>query len=123
MDWQYLVALGELLIVPLIVFVMKRSISKKLDDFDRKREQARLEQEENTSQVMARYDAMTKGLRSLLRAELIHEHRKWMEQEHCPLEAKEYIIKTYEAYHNLGGNDIGTSMYNDLMSLPAIKNN
>lgn len=105
-----LIAAGcvNLLMFPMLVWVIKRC----LDRFDQKREAARAETE--------RHDcAMEKGMRSLLRAELIHEHRKWMARGFCPLESKEYAQHTYEAYHGLGGNDIGTSMYHDIMKLPT----
>ena len=108
------IAIGalELLMVPIVLFIVKRFIGTKLDDFDKKREDARYKTEIHD-------EAMEKGMRSLLRAELIHEHRKWMAKGFCPLESKEYAQHTYEAYHCLGGNDIGTSMYDDIMHLPT----
>ena len=35
------------------------------------------------------------------------------------METKEYVSRTYDAYHNMGGNDIGSAMYHDLMELPV----
>lgn len=113
MDW-HLVALMELLVVPIIVFLVQHRVLKKLDVFDAKREEARKENE-------LRQNAMERGIRSLLRAELIHCHAKWMPRGMCPLETKEYIQRTYDAYHGLGGNDIGSAMYADLMALPTMK--
>lgn len=109
-----LIAVGcvDLLMFPMVVWVLKRFIGSKLDDLARRRESERITIEMHDA-------AMEKGMRSLLRAELIHEHRKWTGKGYCPLESKEYAQHTYEAYHELGGNDIGTSMYHDLMALPT----
>ncbi len=89
-----------------------RNVLKKMDEGERKRDEARAEQ-------ATWRESIDSGIRSLLRSELIHEHRKWVERGYCPLESKEYVQHTYESYHNLGGNDIGTAMYRDLMELPT----
>lgn len=109
----------NLLMFPVLTFVLKRYLGRMLDGFDQKREDARLEQERESERTEAHQTAIEKGMRSLLRAELIHEHRKWHNKGYCPLESKEYVQHTYEAYHGLGGNDIGTSMYHDIMKLPT----
>lgn len=58
------------------------------------------------------------GVCCLLRAEIIRQHEKHTERGYCPLYAKEALKKVYEAYHNLGGNDVGTRLYNETMALP-----
>ncbi len=89
-----------------------RKMLRKMDEGEAKRDAARVEQ--------AKWrEAIDGGVCSLLRSQLIHEHRKWTQRGYCPLESKEYVQHTYDSYHNLGGNDIGTSMYNDLMNLPT----
>ena len=99
-------------ITPLVVFIMQRATSKRLDAFDEKRESARHEQE-------AWQRAMTSGVRSILRVELVRAHREWVEEKgYITLEAREYVQRTYESYHALGGNGVGTTLYNDLMALP-----
>ena len=108
----------EAIATPLIVFVMQRATAKKLDAFDHKREVARLEQEQNIKRDQDWRSAMTGGMRSMLRSELLHEHRKWTNMGYCPLESKEYIQRTYDAYHALGGNGLGTAMCEEIMSLP-----
>lgn len=62
--------------------------------------------------------AIGDGVRSLLRCELVRQHR-----EHCirgepmTLEDREYVERTYESYHALGGNGTGTRIYEELMDL------
>lgn len=102
----------DAILTGVIVWCLQRWLGKRLDAFDHRREDAR--------EVAAREsEAIAKGVRSLLRAELIHEHRKWVPKNGITLDAKEYVQRTYDAYHNLGGNDVGTAMYEELMGLPT----
>ena len=65
-----------------------------------------------------RQDAVELGLQSLLRAEIIRQHEKWADNHYCPIYAKEALRRTYDSYHLLGGNDIATGLYNEIMELP-----
>lgn len=58
------------------------------------------------------------GVCCLLRAYIIEQHEKWTERGYCPLYAKEALKKAYSSYHSLGGNDVGTQLYNETMALP-----
>lgn len=63
-------------------------------------------------------DAVADGVQCLLREKIIEKHAKYVEEKHyCPVYAKESIRKAYDAYHALGGNDVATSLYNELMAL------
>lgn len=57
------------------------------------------------------------GLQCLLRAEIIRAHEKYTAQGYCPIYAKESLRRVYTAYHNLGGNDIATALYNECLNL------
>ncbi len=57
------------------------------------------------------------GLQCLLRAEIIRSHDKYTAMGYCPIYAKESLRRVYTAYHNLGGNDIATSLYNECLNL------
>ena len=65
-----------------------------------------------------RQGAIELGLQSLLRAEIIRQHEKWQDKNFCPIYAKEALRRTYDSYHLLGGNDIATGLYHELMELP-----
>ena len=65
--------------------------------------------------------AMEEGLQSLLRAEIIRAHDKYMGQGYCPVYAKEALKRAYQAYHTLGGNDVATKLYEDVMKLPEFR--
>lgn len=113
-----IVAAIAAIITPTVVFVMQRATAKKLDAFDKKREDARVEREAEERRTAEWQEAMTGGMRSMLRSELLHEYNKWTDKGYCPMESKEYVERTYSSYHALGGNGLGTSMYNEVMALP-----
>ena len=105
-------------ITPLVVYITQRTAAKKLDAFDQKRESAREEREAKDRRDAEWQQAMTGGMRSILRAELLHEYNKWTDRGYCPMDGKEYMERTYLSYHALGGNGIGTAMFDEVMALP-----
>ena len=68
-----------------------------------------------------REKAIEEGVQSLLRAEIIRAHDKYMGQGYCPVYAKEALRRAYEAYHTLVGNDVATKLYEDVMKLPEYR--
>lgn len=66
-----------------------------------------------------RNTALENGVQCLLRAEIIRNHDKYMEKKHCPIYAKEALKRAYTAYHQLGGNDVATRLYDETMELPT----
>ena len=68
--------------------------------------------------MFLRLKAIKLGLQCLLRAEIIRSHDKYTDRKYCPIYAKESIKRAYEAYHNLGGNDVATKLYNTLLDMP-----
>lgn len=73
-------------------------------------ERLKLEQEKN--------DAIAMGVQSLLRESLVDNYNKYSDKGFCPIYAKESVKKVYKAYHNLGGNDVATELYNKLLRMP-----
>lgn len=68
-----------------------------------------------------REKAIEDGLQSLLRAEIIRANEKYIGQGFCPVYAKEALKRAYQAYHALGGNDVATQLYEDIIKLPTGK--
>lgn len=58
------------------------------------------------------------GLCALLRNEIVVAHRTYSEKGFCSIEDKRNIAEMYQAYHNLGGNDIATALKNQILELP-----
>lgn len=63
--------------------------------------------------------AIRNGVQCLLRAEIIRSHEKYMDKGFCPIYAREALKREYNAYHKLGGNDVATHLYNEVMELPC----
>lgn len=61
------------------------------------------------------------GVQCLLRAEIIRSNEKYTARRYCPVYAKESLKRVYNAYHELGGNDVATHLYDELMELPERK--
>lgn len=62
-----------------------------------------------------------KGVQCLLRAEIIRSYEKYLDKGFCQIYAKEALRREYEAYHNLGGNDVATELYHKVMKMPEDK--
>lgn len=60
---------------------------------------------------------MSDGLQCLLRAEIIRSYEKYSEKGYCPLYAKEALTRAYNSYHELGGNDVATDLYDKIMDM------
>lgn len=71
----------------------------------------RLQEEQKKS------DAIAEGVQSLLRESIVQNYNKYQDREYCPIYAKESIKRVYEAYHDLGGNDVATKLYNTLLDM------
>lgn len=61
--------------------------------------------------------AVSDGLQCLLRAEIIRSYEKYSEKGYCPLYAKEALTRAYNSYHELGGNDVATDLYDKIMDM------
>ena len=116
-----LIAVGivNLLTFPLIVWLIERFIGKRLDKMEESRNIARHKAEEEAKDTKTWRDAMESGMKSLLRAELLHEHNKWMRRGYCPYESKQYLQRLHEAYKGVGGNSIGDRLYEETIALPT----
>ena len=64
-----------------------------------------------------RNEAIAEGVQSLLRESIVTNYNKYHEKGYCPIYAKESIKKVYLAYHDLGGNDVATNIYNKILNM------
>ena len=78
----------------------------------RRAEMEKYEQWDNLRQNVAT------GVQCLLRMKLIDSHTKYTAKEYCPVYEKTNLEKAYNAYRELGGNDVVTELYHQLMQLP-----
>lgn len=62
--------------------------------------------------------ALREGLQSLLRDKILDKAEKGLQAGFATLKDKENLQRMYQSYHNLGGNDIVTSVYQQYLELP-----
>ena len=72
----------------------------------------------NLKKQQAKDTAIAEGVQSLLRESIVQNYNKYHDREYCPIYAKESIKRVYKAYHNLGGNDVATKLYEKLLEMP-----
>ena len=63
--------------------------------------------------------AVEEGVQCLLRLYIVDAHNEYMHKQYCPIYAREALTMAYSAYHRLGGNDVATDLYNDILKLPT----
>ena len=69
-------------------------------------------------QERARSEAIAEGVQSLLRESIVSNYNHYSDKGYAPIYAKESVKKVYKAYHNLGGNDVATELYQKLLKMP-----
>ena len=66
-------------------------------------------------------EAIAEGVQSLLRESIVTNFNRYQDRGFCPIYAKDSIKRVYKAYHNLGGNDVATELYQKLLKMPEEK--
>lgn len=70
--------------------------------------------------LFAQVLATRRGVRAILRADLIRMYNKYHDDlGHCPIYVKQALEDEYKQYHAIGGNGVGTKLYDELMALPT----
>ena len=64
-------------------------------------------------------EAIAEGVQSLLRESIVSNYNRYLDRGYCPIYAKDSMKRVYAAYHKLGGNDVATGLYNDILSMPT----
>lgn len=62
-------------------------------------------------------EAIAQGMQCLLRESIVGAYNKYSDKGYCPIYAKESIKSAYKAYHDLGGNDVATELYNKILKM------
>lgn len=64
-------------------------------------------------------DAIAEGVQSLLRESIVTNYNRYSDKGFCPIYAKESLKNVYKAYHDLGGNDVATDLYEKMLKMPT----
>lgn len=82
---------------------------------------ARGEREKAKKKEEEKIKALSDGVEALLRESIVTNYNKWSERHYCPIYAKESIKRVHSAYKSLGGNDVATHLYHEILELPTEK--
>lgn len=74
---------------------------------------ARLKEEQKKNEAIA------EGVQSLLRESIVGNYNRYKDKGFCPIYAKESVKKVYHSYAQLGGNDVATGLYKELLEMPT----
>ena len=66
-------------------------------------------------------DAVSNALVALLRDRIVHLYQDYTEKGFCTVTERENVNDIYTAYHDLGGNDIATDLFDKIMKMPTAK--
>lgn len=80
---------------------------------------ARTDREKDKEERESKEQAISDGLQALLRESIVTAYNKYTDKGFCPIYAKESIKKAYKSYAALGGNDVATGLYHDLLAMPS----
>lgn len=105
-----LIAVGviNLLMFPVIAWLIKRSLGQKLDHMDEKRDEAREQAEAERRLVIA-----------MARSQLLENYERCMDKGFYTVDEREVFHELYDAYHKDGGNGIMTDLRKKIVELPT----
>lgn len=111
-----LIAVGivNLLMFPLLLWLLKRAIAKKLDHMDEKRDDARAEQAEDKKQR----EAERSMLLAIARTMLLDNYEKCASKGYYTVDEREVYSLLYESYKNDKGNGVIDAIAERIRELP-----
>ena len=108
----------ELLMLPLLLFALKHALGKRLDRFDEKREEARVERAENERRKIEQREAERGIVLAIARTMLLDNYEKCMDKGYYTVEEREVYSKLYKNYKNDSGNGVIDAIAARIRELP-----
>ena len=108
----------EMLMVPVVVYLVNRAIGKRLDRFDEKREDARTAQAQAELKLIEQRDAERTLVLAMTRTMLLDNWEKCMEKGYYTIEEREVYHELYKAYRKDDGNGIIEEIAPRIRALP-----
>ena len=90
-----------------VLLIISHKVNKNLAKSDKESEEKKKKEQ-----------AMADGIQALLRESIVGNYNKYSEKGFCPIFAKESVKRVYKAYHDLGGNDVATELYQKILRMP-----
>ena len=116
-----LIAVGavNLLLFPLLLYLVKRFIGNRLDAFDEKREMARVAQSEDERMAREQREAERSIVLAMARTMLLDNYEKCMNKGYYSVEEREVYSLLYRSYAMDGGNGVIESIAPRIRALPT----
>ena len=108
----------ELLAVPVVVYLVKRVIAKRLDAFDAKREEARIERVESERRKNEQREAERDIILAIARTMLLNNWERCMDKGYYTVEEREVYHKLWVSYAQDGGNGVIEEIAPRIRALP-----
>ena len=108
----------ELVALPLMIFIIKRIIGKRLDQFDEKRDEARVERAEIERRKVEQREAERGIVLAIARTMLLDNYEKCMDKGFYSVEEREVYSKLYKNYKDDNGNGIIDAIAARIRELP-----
>jgi len=108
----------ELLMLPLLLFALKHLLGKRLDQFDEKREEARVERAENERKKIEQREAERGIVLAIARTMLLDNYEKCMDKGYYTVEEREVYSVLYKNYKNDNGNGVIDAIAERIRELP-----
>lgn len=109
----------ELVALPVMIFIIKRSIGKRLDQFDDKREEARAERAEAERKKVEQREAERGIVLAIARTMLLNNYEQCMDKGFYTVEEREVYSKLYQNYKDDNGNGIIDAIAVRIRELPT----
>jgi len=108
----------ELLMLPLLLFALKHLLGKRLDQFDEKREEARVERAENERRKIEQREAERGIVLAIARTMLLDNYEKCMEKGYYTVEERDVYGNLFIQYRSDGGNGVIEEIAPRIRALP-----
>ena len=113
-----IVGVVNLLMFPLLLFVLKRFLGKRLDTFDEKRDLARAQQAEDERMAREQRDAERGIVLAMARTMLLNNYEKCMAKGFYSIEERAVYHELYENYRADNGNGVIEEIAPRIRALP-----
>ena len=111
-------AVLQLLMCPLVVWLVRRFVGRRMDAYDEKRELARIEQAENEKRAREQREAERTIILAMSRSMLLNNYERCVEKGYYSLEERDVYHKLYAAYKADGGNSVIDETASRIRKLP-----
>ena len=113
------VGLVNIVMLPILAALIKRGIERRLDQFDNKRDEARIERAETERVKIKQREAERTIILAMSRTMLLDNYEKCMDKGYYTVDEREVYHELYKAYKDDGGNSVIDDIAPRIRELPT----